>query len=138
MNDQAAEEEVDADAEVEPDDDAAEDEEAELRVAGRLVELNQLPLLSERWDIMVAYGKPSTNHRVEACALGLCWKVVRRRLPPYQGDVLVYGGMVLELLLKAKTPAKFVDVRRAGIRAVNLVLKDLAASENGVKEAEDF
>jgi hypothetical protein len=128
---------IDADQELDEVDEAKKAP-APLRVAGREVELEQLKLLSERWDILVAYGEERTNPRVEACALGLAWRSVRRRLPPYRGDVLAYGGLVMELLLTAKKPASFLEIRNAGIRAVNLIVNDLAASKEGMKEAEDF
>jgi hypothetical protein len=137
MSDEVDEIEDDAeDRELDEDEDDAPD--VPRRIAGRLVELEQLKLLSERWDIMAAYRPSRPTHRVEAAALGLAWPRLRRRLPKYSGDVLEYGGQVLDLLLNAKTPASFIEIRAAGIRAVSLVLTDLVATADGVKEAEDF
>jgi hypothetical protein len=84
------------------------------RLAGASLVLELPKSLAERWDVVLAGRGGQPSHRVLAAALGL--SVGRmRRFVQYTGNVLEFGGRILDLLLKAEPePATLHEVIQAG------------------------
>lgn len=79
-----------------PDEKPAESELPE-RFANAPLQLAAPVSFAERLDLREALLSGTVPlHRVAAAAIGLCWPRIRRKLPPYRGDVAVYGGLVLD------------------------------------------
>lgn len=93
------------------------------------VQLVRPSSFAERLDVSVAVR--ANPHRGLACALGLCWARVRRRVP-YKGDPAAFGGAVLDHL--EAEGADFGDVMAVGAKALDLCLDIVTEAE--VKEAE--
>jgi hypothetical protein len=70
------------------------------RLGGADFEVTIPSSLAERYDVAIAYASGQSRQRVAAATVGLCWTRFRRRVP-YTGDVLTYGGRVIEELCKS-------------------------------------
>ena len=103
----------------------------QIKIKGKAVDVQLVrpSSFAERLDVSVAVR--ANPHRGLACALGLCWPRVRRRVP-YKGDPATFGGQVLDHL--EAEGADFGDVMTAGSAALDLCLDIVTESE--VKEAE--
>jgi hypothetical protein len=97
-----------------------------------------LPRLVVRHDLAAA----STEHRFEqsarrvvAAALFLCWpdRTGKKGIPTYHGEILSYGGEVLQYLLELG--ASMNEIVVAGNTALQLVLDDLAAQGRAMEVA---
>lgn len=117
------------------------------RFAGAPLRLQAPVLVSERYDVVVAMQqaqKPGYPvHRVLAGALGLCWPRVRQRIQ-YTGDVVAFGGQVIDLLLgpdvklsRGDEPPDLAVLLRCGRAAVDLCLQGVL-TEAAVKDAATF
>lgn len=118
------------------------------RLAGAPLKLQAPSLVSERYDVVVAMqqaqSKPGyPTHRVLAGALGLCWPRVRQRIP-YNGDLVAFGGQVIDLLLgpdvrlsRGDEPPDMGLILRCGNAAVALCLQGVL-TEAAVKDASTF
>lgn len=106
-------------------------------VGGQTVELELPRRLVVRHDLAVSAathtGREQTARRVVAAALFLCWPGVSKKqgAPKYTGDVLEYGGEVLDFLLAHK--ATMDEIIVAGNTALQLVLDSLVTEEGLAK-----
>lgn len=96
------------------------------RLAGADVVLRVPGSLAARWDVCIASQTPGCEIRAQAAALGLCWSRINKRMI-YGGDVLRYGGQVIDLLLAEG--ARYGEIMGASIEAYNLCVVGLAAVE---------
>ena len=92
----------------------------EIRIDGKPtpVDLVKPASFAERLDVHTILG--ANPHRALACALGLCWPRIRRRLP-YRGDPIAYGGQVLDQLHSER--AELSDVMDVGAKALALCME---------------
>lgn len=101
------------------------------KVAGVTLELELTGSFAERIEVSLAYRDAMATEaamgvllRVYAAALGLCWPRCRRYMQKerveYDGNVLKYGGKVLDFLGKQPGGVDPPDVIRAGRHAVRL------------------
>lgn len=104
-----------------------------VTVHGQTMELTAPRRLVERYDLAAASAEhghaEQTARRVVAAALGLCWEAGPRKAgwPAYRGDVLAYGGDVLEYLLAAGSPMH--EIVSAGTTALRLVVESMPRPE---------
>lgn len=84
---------------------------------------------------VAAAAAGDTPHRALGAALGLCSAHVRNWVGPYRGDVLEYGGRVLDYFLAREVP--FEAIVEAG-RAAWRLCADLVPTEPEVAAAADF
>lgn len=100
-----------------------------VTVHGQTMELDAPRRLVLRYDLAAAveeHGRvEQTARRVLAAALGLCWSGGTAKVgwPTYRGDVLSYGGDVLDYLLTAG--ATMQEVVAGGHAAVQLVVQSM-------------
>lgn len=110
-----------------------------MKVAGQTVDLELPTRASVRHDLYASAatdrGREQTARRVVAAALLLCWPAAQRKpdnpAPKYRGDVLEYGGDVIDFLDRlGATPAEIVV---AGNAALQLVIDSFPKAEDLVK-----
>lgn len=106
------------------------------RLAGFALELVAPRSHAERWDPLFAQRAEAPEHRVLAGALGLCSPRIRQFVP-YEGDVVAFGGKVLDVLLGAKEPARMRDILIAGRHALALCNREAVTGEE-VTAAQGF
>lgn len=100
------------------------------RFANAPLELRAPASFAERLDLREALRAGAVPlHRLAAAAIGLCWYRIRRKLPPYRGDVAVFGGAVLDGLA-AEGAAEGPEFWLVAAAAIGL------CSEVGPSEAE--
>ena len=105
-----------------------------VTVHGQTMELDPPRRLVERYDLAAAsaeHGRvEQTSRRVVAAALGLCWEGGGRKAgwPVYRGDVLQFGGDVLEYLIGAGAPMS--EIIAAGSVATRMIIESMPAPEH--------
>jgi hypothetical protein len=74
--------------------------------------------LAARWDVFLASQRSGLAPRACAAALGMCWPEYRSG-HPYTGDVLDYGGRVINALLRqGYTMPEIGEASASAFRAV--------------------
>lgn len=95
------------------------------RLAGADLEIVLPESLAERYDVALALVDPGTSARARAAALGLSWPRFRRRRA-YTGNVLAYGGVVIDTLCAESLPAQeradYYEVLRIGLVCAEAIL----------------
>lgn len=103
-----------------------------IELAGIKLELFPPRLEVEKWDLLQATadadGSSQVGLRVFAAALGLSWPLFRRAkdAPAYRGDVIDYGGKVIQYLAgKGLTQIEAMDaVCVHGSKALQMCAED--------------
>lgn len=108
-----------------------------MKVAGQTVDLELPTRAVIRHDLYASAAtdrsREQTARRVVAAALLLCWPSASRKpgVPRYRGDVLEYGGEVLDFLLGlGATPP---EIMVAGNAAIQMVIDSFPKAEDLVK-----